>query len=88
MRVLVTGHKGYIGSVLTPMLVDDGHEVVGLDVDLYKSCLYGNLPIEYPCLTKDIRDVEASDLSGFEAIIHLAGLSNDPLGDLNPDLTY
>ena len=88
MRVLITGHKGYIGSVLTPMLVDGGHEVVGLDSDLYENCSYGNLPVEIPCLNKDIRDLEASDLIGFDAIIHLAGLSNDPLGDLNPELTY
>jgi nucleoside-diphosphate-sugar epimerase len=90
MRVLVTGHMGYIGTVLVPMLVAAGHDVVGLDSDLYKHCTFGRKDEiqDIPALKKDIRDVEASDLEGFEAVIHLAALSNDPLGDLNPALTY
>jgi nucleoside-diphosphate-sugar epimerase len=87
MRVLVTGHNGYIGTVLVPMLQGHGHEVVGLDTNYFRRCLFaGELPaIEQ--IDKDIRDVAAADLNGFDAIIHLAGLSNDPLGDYKPNLT-
>jgi nucleoside-diphosphate-sugar epimerase len=89
MRVLVTGHKGYIGTVLVPMLLAKGHEVVGLDSDLYQECTFGdgNGICDPASIDKDIRDVEAFDLEGIEAVMHLAGLSNDPLGDLNPELT-
>lgn len=88
MRILVTGHKGYIGTVLDPMLEADGHEIVGLDSDLYEKCTFGeNFPV-VPEIIKDIRDVQPEDLEGFDAIIHLAALSNDPLGNLNPELTY
>jgi len=88
MRVLVTGHDGYIGQVLVPMFQASGHEVVGLDSFLFEECVFGQASADVPSIRKDLRDVEMSDLTGFEAIIHLAGLSNDPLGDLNPDLTY
>jgi nucleoside-diphosphate-sugar epimerase len=88
MRVLVTGHLGYIGTVMVPMLLADGFDIVGLDSDLYRECTFGDGIKGIPELRKDIRDVEASDLKGFDAVIHLAGLSNDPLGDLNPALTY
>jgi Nucleoside-diphosphate-sugar epimerases len=88
MRVLVTGHKGYIGTVLTPMLLERGYEVIGLDSDLFEDCTFGEPPVEVPEIRKDIRDVEASDLHGVDAVMHLAGLSNDPLGDLDPQLTY
>lgn len=90
MRVLVTGHKGYIGTVLVPMLSAAGHDVVGLDSDLYEQCTFGDADgiQNIPAMKKDIRDVEVADLEGFEAMIHLAALSNDPLGDLNPALTY
>jgi nucleoside-diphosphate-sugar epimerase len=88
MRVIVTGHKGYIGTVLTPMLLAHGHEVVGYDSDLYRRCTFGDGIVDVPEIGKDIRDVEAKDLQGAEAVMHLAGLSNDPLGDLNPELTY
>src|SRR5271170_723789 len=88
MRVLVTGHQGYIGAVMAPLLARAGHEVVGLDSGLFTSCTFGPEPMEFPTLRQDIRDVQIEDLKGFEAVIHLAGLSNDPLGDLNPELTY
>jgi nucleoside-diphosphate-sugar epimerase len=87
-RVLVTGHKGYIGTAMVPMLQQEGYEVVGLDSDLYRNSTYGTtLPVVRE-LIKDIRDIEKDDLKGIDAIIHLAGLSNDMLGDLNPALTY
>jgi len=88
MRILVTGHRGYIGTLMAPFLADAGHEVVGADGDLFESCTFGSAPREFPSLHKDIRDITPRDLEGFEAIVHLAGLSNDPLGNLNPDLTY
>jgi nucleoside-diphosphate-sugar epimerase len=87
MRVLVTGHKGYIGVALTQMLVNAGHEVHGLDSDIFRRCTFGNPPLSIPETCKDIRDVELADVAGYDAILHLAGLSNDPLGFLNPDLT-
>jgi len=88
MRVLVTGHKGYIGVILVPMLTSAGHEVVGMDSDLYRGSTFGEGILEIPEIVKDVRDVVVADLDGFDAVLHLAGLSNDPLGDLNPELTY
>ena len=88
MRVLITGHKGYIGTVMAPLLADAGHEIVGLDSDLFEQCTFGEEPRDFPSIRKDLRDVEREDLKGFDGVIHLAGLSNDPLGNLNPDLTY
>lgn len=88
MRVLVTGDRGYIGTVLTPMLVASGHEVVGLDSDLFAESTFGNGLPDTPSIRKDVRDVEIADLEGFDAVLHLAGLSNDPLGDFRPELTY
>lgn len=88
MRVLVTGHNGYIGTVMTPLLTAEGHEVVGLDSNLFDSCRFGTEPDEVPALHKDYRDVVPADLERFDAVIHLAGLSNDPLGDLDAELTY
>jgi nucleoside-diphosphate-sugar epimerase len=88
MRILVTGHRGYIGTILVPMLLAEGHEVVGLDSDLYQRCTFGGPPADVTAIRKDVRDVEPSDLEGYDAVVHLAGLSNDPLGDLNPTLTY
>jgi nucleoside-diphosphate-sugar epimerase len=88
VNILVTGHKGYIGTVLVPMLVAKGYQVSGLDSDLYTNCTFGEGVFAIPEFKQDIRDVEPSDLAGFEAIIHLAALSNDPLGNLNPALTY
>ncbi len=88
MRVLVTGHNGYIGPVLTRMLLAEGHEVVGLDSDFFAACNFTAGVPEIPQVHKDIRDVVLSDLEGFDAVIHLAALSNDPIGNLNPELTY
>src|SRR5258708_39916795 len=88
MRILVTGHLGYIGTVLTPLLLKEGHEVTGMDSDLYSRCTFGEGMVNVPHIKKDIREVEVADLRGFEAVLHLAALSNDPLGNLNPDLTF
>lgn len=88
MRVLVTGHLGYIGTVLYPLMLRQGFEVVGLDSDLYRGSTFGKPPQKVETISKDLRDVEQADLEGFDAVIHLAGLSNDPLGDINPELTY
>jgi nucleoside-diphosphate-sugar epimerase len=88
MRVLVTGHHGYIGSVLAPMLREAGHDVVGLDTFYYRGCDFLDHAELEPSFSVDVRDVEPSHLDGFEAVVHLAALSNDPLGDLQPVLTY
>ena len=88
MKVLLTGHKGYIGSVAGPMLRSAGHEVVGLDSDLFAGCDFGIIASDIPEISKDLRDIAQKDLEGFDAILHFAALSNDPLGDLDPELTY
>jgi nucleoside-diphosphate-sugar epimerase len=88
MKIMLTGHKGYIGAVAGPMLKSAGHEVIGLDSDLFAGCDFGEPPVKIPEICKDIRDLASEDLVGFDAVVHLAALSNDPLGDLDADLTY
>lgn len=88
MKVLLTGHQGYLGTVMAPLLADAGHDVTGLDSGLFAECVLGALPPEPPAIRKDLRDIAQSDLDGFDAVIHLAALSNDPLGNLAPGVTY
>src|SRR5262245_55604765 len=90
MRVLVTGHLGYIGAVMVPMLQRSGHEVIGLDSDLYERCTFavGGTIADVPHVRKDVRNVDRGDVYGIDAVIHLAALSNDPLGNLHAETTY
>ena len=90
MRLLLTGHQGYIGAVMAPILVETGHHVTGLDSNLFEDCAFGpdDALARLPSLRKDLRDVTVSDLRGYDAVLHLAGLSNDPLGDIDAGLTY
>ena len=88
MKVLVTGHNGYIGSVMVRSLQAAGHEVVGLDTYFFADCTFGRPSPDPIALPVDIRDVEPSHLEGCDAVIHLAALCNDPLGDLDPTITY
>lgn len=87
MKVLVTGCKGYIGSILSQKLIDLGHSVVGLDCGFFEENLLESISCNYRWLRKDIRDVDYSDLEGIEGVIHLAGLSNDPLGEFDSRIT-
>ncbi len=87
MKVLVTGHRGYIGSVLVPLLLARDHEVHGFDTDLFRACTFDGELANIPEVIGDVRDVDIDIVKGYDAIIHLAGLSNDPLGDYNPNLT-
>ena len=88
MKILVTGDRGYIGTVVAPYLQHLGHEITGFDAEYYFDCDLTAPPAGYTRIRKDIRDVTRDELVGFDAIIHLAALSNDPLGDLKPELTY
>jgi nucleoside-diphosphate-sugar epimerase len=89
MRVLLTGHDGYIGHVLLPMLLDRGHHVTGLDSFLYEDCGFeGERVTPNQAVRKDVREIDLEDLRGLDAVLHLAGISNDPLGDLEPAATY
>ena len=88
MKVLVTGHQGYLGTVMVPLFQVAGHDVVGLDNGYFSDCILGVAPTEPPCLTVDLRDVTVDQLRGFDAVVHLAALSDDPLGALAPDITY
>jgi nucleoside-diphosphate-sugar epimerase len=88
MRVLVTGHDGYVGTVLVPLLQAAGHEVVGLDSCLFEECAFSEVAARIPSLRVDLRDVGREHLAGFAAVVHLGALSNDPLGDLDPAITY
>ena len=87
MKVLLTGNNGYIGSVLGPILLNCDHDVTGLDSDLYERCTFTGTVPDIKTIRKDVRDIEPDDVAGFDAIIHLAGLSNDPLGDYRTELT-
>jgi nucleoside-diphosphate-sugar epimerase len=90
VKILMTGHDGYIGTVMAPFLREAGHEVSGLDAFLYEGCVFGDGSdeAEIPARRLDVRDVRPEHLEGFDAVVHLAALSNDPLGDLNADATY
>lgn len=88
VKVLVTGHDGYIGVRLVPIFRAAGHEVVGLDSGLFSDTGFGPRPEPVEAIRRDVRDVTPEVFAGFDAVVHLAGLSNDPLGDLNPALTY
>jgi nucleoside-diphosphate-sugar epimerase len=88
MRVLVTGHQGYLGTVMVPVLEAAGHDVTGLDSGFFADCVLGPAPKDPPGIQVDLRDVTVAQLSGFDAVIHLAALSNDPLGALAPQVTY
>ncbi|WP_181789807.1 NAD-dependent epimerase/dehydratase family protein [Streptomyces phytophilus] len=88
MRVLLTGHQGYLGTVMAPRLRAAGHEVAGLDAGLFADCVLGPPPADPPGRQVDLRDVTAAHLAGVDAVVHLAALSNDPLGSLAPELTY
>ncbi len=88
MKVLLTGHKGYIGAVAGPILRSAGHEVSCLDTDLFAGCDFGGASPAIPEVRKDLRDLTRADLGGFDAVVHLAALSNDPLGNLDSQLTY
>ncbi len=88
MRVLVAGDRGYIGAVLVPFLREAGHEVEGLDAGWYDGCDFGEQPTGYLSRTADIRSVSTEDVAGYDAVVHLAAISNDPIGHLNPEATY
>ena len=88
MKVLLTGHKGYIGALAGPLLRAAGHQVTGLDTDLYADCDFGNEFETIPDVRKDFRDLSPAELEGFDAVVHLGALSNDPLGNLDSQLTY
>lgn len=88
MRVLVTGHLGYLGTLMVPRLQSAGHTVVGLDTGYFADCILGPAPERIDELSVDLRDVTEADLTGFDAVVHLAALSNDPLGAFAPDITY
>lgn len=89
MKVLVTGTEGYLGSLLPPILMQRGHEVIGVDTGYYKvGWLYNGTEVTAKTLNKDIRHITSEDLAGVEAIVHMAELSNDPTGQLSPNITY
>jgi nucleoside-diphosphate-sugar epimerase len=88
MQILAAGDRGYLGAVMVPFLRQAGHDVVGLDAGWYDGCDFGPMPSDYEQRTGDIRDARPDDLVGFDAVINLAAISNDPVGHLNPEATY
>jgi nucleoside-diphosphate-sugar epimerase len=88
MKVLVSGDRGYVGAVLVPLFLEAGHEVVGLDAGWYDGCDFGPYRLDYESRTGDIRDAVPEHLRGVDAVVHLAAISNDPIGHLNPETTY
>jgi nucleoside-diphosphate-sugar epimerase len=89
MKILVTGTEGYLGCLLAPELIRRGHEVTGVDTGYYRNgWLYNGVDVTAKTLAKDIRNITVEDLEGFDAVVHMAELSNDPLGQLAPDVTY
>ena len=88
MRILLTGHQGYLGTVMAPILTEEGHDVVGLDNGYFADCVLGPQPQDPVGIATDLRDVTVEQLAGFDAVIHLAALSNDPLGSLAPEITH
>src|SRR3954452_11630169 len=88
MKILLTGHKGYIGAIAAPLLVAAGHDVTGFDTDYFAGCDFGGPLASIPEICEDLRNVTLRHLEGFDAVVHLAALSNDPLGDLDASLTY
>ncbi|MBF6327892.1 NAD-dependent epimerase/dehydratase family protein [Nocardia transvalensis] len=88
MRVLLTGHQGYLGTVMAPVLRAEGHDVVGVDIGYFADCVLGDPPVDPPGPAADLRDLRVDQLAGFDAVIHLAALSNDPVGALAPQITY
>jgi nucleoside-diphosphate-sugar epimerase len=88
MRVLLTGHQGYLGTVMAPVLRSAGHDVTGLDIGYYADCVLGPPPADPPGIVADLREITGDQLAGFDAVIHLAALSNDPLGALAPRITH
>ncbi len=87
-KILVTGDKGYIGTLLTKFLQNLNYNVEGIDIGYFENCVLGKIAENYKCIRKDIRNIELNDLSSYDAVIHLAGMSNDPLGELEKDITY
>ncbi|WP_010539686.1 NAD-dependent epimerase/dehydratase family protein [Dietzia alimentaria] len=88
MRVLITGSQGYIGTVMTEVFAAAGHEVIGLDIGYFAECVMGPPPQDPPTIAIDLRDITVDDLAGFDAVVHLAALSNDPLGAVAPEITH
>jgi nucleoside-diphosphate-sugar epimerase len=89
VRVLLTGHQGYLGTVMAPILAAAGHDVTGLDSGLFADCILGSLDRpDVPGMSTDLRDVTVDQLRGFDAVVHMVALSNDPLGSLAPEITY
>lgn len=88
MKVLVTGHNGYIGPHLVKLLQDAGHSVTGVDLNLFEGCPWEDLPKPEVELLKDFRSLTLQELAGHDCVMHLAAISNDPMGDLIEDLTY